>query len=96
MAPPPTRPLDHHDTALTRDRARGGSRRSPSRRRRETAPERSNGWGREQPLNGLTDGWAAMLNALERVRARAGAGLDEQDREEVDRLISDLQRIVYR
>jgi len=30
------------------------------------------------------------------VRARAGAGLDEQDREEVDRLISDLQRIVYR
>jgi hypothetical protein len=48
------------------------------------------------PLNGLTDGWAAMLNALERVRATAGAGLDEQDREEVDSLTSDLKRIVYR
>ncbi len=48
------------------------------------------------PLNGLTDGWAAMLNALERLRATAGAGLDEQDTEDVESLISDLQQIVYR
>jgi hypothetical protein len=51
-----------------------------------------NGW----PLSaGLTDEWATLLDALEKVRAFAGSELTDDDRKQVDSLIHEVGGLVY-
>ena len=48
------------------------------------------------PYNGLTDGAALLMDALEKVRAFARDDLTEKEAETVDDAISALQCAVYR
>jgi hypothetical protein len=47
-------------------------------------------------LNGLTDGWAGLYDALRNVRAFSRDNLPQQEMEMVDRLIRAAERVVYR
>lgn len=57
------------------------------------ADEMRSGYG---CLNGLTDGWALFLEAIERVWEREKAGLSPADRKALKTLRAEVRRIVHR
>jgi hypothetical protein len=47
-------------------------------------------------LNGLTDGWALLLESLERVKSDYGSELDPSQRQRLDEMVRSVRKLVYR
>jgi hypothetical protein len=47
-------------------------------------------------LNGLTDGWAMLMESIERVLSNSGKTITSKDLDELEGMLKSVRRVVYR